>query len=272
MRNLAGVLPVAFTGAPGAYSEEAARRFFGRGASTLTCNSASEALASVRDGRAASAVFPVENTVTGGYDGVPEALTQSDEAAVVGEIVLPIRHCLLAVPGARLSQLTEVLSHRSALIHCRDWLANWGVATREAPDTARAARELSERQDRVLGVLGSRTLAELYQLDILAEGLSDHSHNETRFWVSEAGATPHDEGTRSAMLVGPVTAPRALKTLRMQLEARGSVRTRAPFLCSADARFFLVEFDHRPGEGPELAAGACEGLPFRLLGCWQPAG
>lgn len=269
MPDLTGVLPVAFTGAPGAYSEEAARRFFGRNAATLTCASAGEALDSIGTGRAARAVFPVENTVTGGYDGIVEAL--ATRGGVVGEIVLPIRHCLLAVPGTRLSELQEVVSHRSALIHCRDWLANWGVATRESTDTARAARELAERQDKTLGVLGSRVLAEIYELDLLAEGLSDHPHNETRFWIAGASDADVDPaGVRTAVLVGPVTAPRALKTLRIQLEARGTTRTRAPFLSSENATSFLVEFDHPPGQGAAIAADACADLPHRVLGSWNP--
>ncbi len=267
---LPGLLPIAFTGAPGAYSEQAARRYFGPGATTLTCPSAVEALARVAAQQAGGAVFPVENTVTGGYEHIVEALTGlGPDLAIVGELSMPIRHCLLAAPGARLSELREVVSHPSALVHCRDWLANWGVSTREATDTAEAAREVAQSGDLSIGVLGSRSLAELYPLELVAEGLSDLPHNETRFWVA-GPAGSENTGTPSPLPIGPVTAPRVLKTLRIQLEAHGTSRTRAPFLCSADATGYLVEFDHPEGAGTEIAERACDGLPNRLLGCWTP--
>ena len=74
-------LPVAFSGAPGAYSEEAALRFFGTKTLTLTCESSRDALAAVSEGRARHAVIPVENTVTGFFDGLVEALSERSELA-----------------------------------------------------------------------------------------------------------------------------------------------------------------------------------------------
>jgi len=266
--DLTHVLPVAFTGAPGAYSEEAARRLFGRQAPTLACEKALSAVDTVLAGRAGRAVVPVENTVTGTFEGVASALVHGG-TNIVGEINLAIRHCLLAVPGSKLANLSEVISHPSALAHCRDWLARWGVVTRTSSDTARAARELVESGDTHCGVLGSRVLAELYGLDILADGLSDKARNETRFWVLAAEPDLDAGAHRTAVLVGPVTLPRVLKSLRMQLEARGTTRTRAPLLRCSDGQHFVLEFDHPAGCGAAIAAEACEGVPHRLLGSWS---
>jgi prephenate dehydratase len=263
-------LPAAFTGAPGAYSQEAARRFLGSNHPTLTCGNASDAVAALRAGRAGHAVLPVENSITGGFAGVPEALREAD-LAIVGEVELAVRHCLLAVPGTRLEDVAVVRSHPTALAQCRDWLAQWGVATRVSGDTAEAARELSRSGEAALAVIGSASLAAMYGLDVLAEGISDRADNRTRFLVfAAAGAPEAPAAFRSAFLVGPVHVPRTFKTLRIKLESRGATRTRAPFLGSEDGTLALVEFDHSPGAGRRVADGACAGLGYRWLGTWTP--
>ncbi|MFT5286021.1 MAG: prephenate dehydratase [Planctomycetota bacterium] len=268
-------LPIAFSGAPGAYSEEAALRFFGPSFTTLTCSSSKDALKAISEGRAQRAVVPVENTVTGFFDGLVEALSERSDLGVVGEVVLPIRHCLMAAPGTKLEDIAVVTSHQSALSQCRDWLTSIGVSTRPASDTGRAAEELATNFDSGLGVLGSRRLANRYGLNILAEGLSDHSDNRTRFYVLgpiEEGAREqsNDAGTRTAVLLGPVSEPRALKTLRIQLESHGAMKTRSPFLGSQDGARFLVEFDHAPGNGLDIVEVGANRPTQRFLGSWRP--
>ncbi len=261
-------LPVAFTGARGAYSQRAAERFFGAARPGLTCSSATEAVRAVVGGRASHAVIPVENSITGPFPGVAEAFFEG-QVVVTGEVELPIRHCLLAAPGTRLEDLTVVTSHPSALAQCRDLLTGWGVATQPANDTAQAAQDLARTGDKALGVLGSRELAATYGLEILAEGLSDRANNRTRFFVLGARGSGRP-GLRSAVLIGPVQAPRALKTLRIQLESLGASRVRIPFLGSQDGTRFLGEFDHRGREAERLVGAAQESLPVRFLGCWDP--
>lgn len=268
---LPSLLPVAITGARGAYSQRAAERFFGHSRTLLTSSSVDAAVQAVRDGRASHAVLPVENSITGPFPGVAEALFEAP-VAVVGEVVLPIRHCLLAVPGAQLSDLTVVTSHPSALAQCRDRLMSWGVAARPSSDTGQAAEDLARSGNKSLGVLGSRELA-AYGLEVLCEGLSDHPGNSTRFLVlaSSAEEAPAPDGRRGALLVGPITAPRTLKTLRIQLESLGATSVRVPFLGSEDGTRFLVEFDHRSRPPREVADDVGGSLPYRFLGAWTPA-
>jgi len=269
MHRLSTILPVAFSGAPGAYSEEAALRHFGPGAPTLTCPTAADAILAVDDGRAGHAVVAVENSITGPFAGVAEALFDCQVSAV-GEVILPIRHCLLGAQGARLDEIAVVTSHQIALSQCRDFLARWGVATRTSTDTADAARELEKSSDAALAVIGSRALADLYGLQVLAEGVADHAENTNRFMVVAGVPAAPDGARRTAALIGPLVAPRSLKTLRIQLEAHGASRVRAPFLGSSDGTRYLVEFDHRAGFGPELVERACSRLPHRYLGSWDP--
>ena len=119
-----------------------------------------------------------------------------------------------------------------------------------------------------LAGLGSRTLAELYGLEILAEGISDAIDNVTRFLVLQPAAIPLADAERSAVLIGPVEEPRALRTLRISLESLSAKRVRAPFLGARDGRTFLIEFDHPTAQGEDIARRACGNLPFRMVGSW----
>ena len=262
-------LPVSFSGAPGAYSEEAARRFFGSTCTTLTSNNLEDALDAVLAGRARAAVVAVENSITGPFGGLPDAL-RGRALVIACEVVLPLRHCLMGVPGSRLETISEVVSHPSALGQCRDWLARTGLATRVAHDTAAAAQDLVSKGDLGTAVLGSRVLANLYGLDVLAEGLADSAENVTRFLVLQRSAmADRPAPDRSAVLVGPVEEPRALRTLRIHLESLSAKRVRSPFLGARDGRTFLVEFDHPGLLGEELVKRACGQLPFQMLGSWD---
>lgn len=262
-------LPIAFTGSHGAYSEEAARRHFPGATATLTCASPEDTVSAVAARRASHAVLAVENSITGPFDGIADALFAAD-VFVVGEVRMAMRHCLMAAPGAKLDEIAVVTSHPSALAQCRDWLASWGVASRPAPDTAAAAERLAATGDAATAVLGGRALAALYGLEVLAEGLSDRPDNTNRFLVLAAAPTGDDDARRTALRVGPVAAPRALKTLRIQLEARGASRARVPFLGSSDGSRYVIEFDHRAGEGAAIAAAALADLPHHFLGSWSP--
>src|SRR5262245_50421115 len=165
-------LPIAVPGARGAYSQLAARRFFGDHRPALACGSAAETVRALAQGKASHAVLPVENSITGAFAGVAEAFFEGD-VAVVGEILMPIQHCVLGNPGARLEDLSVITGHASSIAQCRDWIASWGFATRVSNDTGEAARELAAAGDPALGVLGSRELAHTYALEVLAEGVSD---------------------------------------------------------------------------------------------------
>ncbi len=262
-------LPIAFPGAPGAYSEAAARRLYGATAITMTCDDLAGAACAVRDGRARAAIVPLENSITGPFVGLADALAATG-LLVEDEVLLPVRHCLMASPGTRFDEVRVVASHASALAHCRDWLASWGVATRATRDTALAALELAEAREAGVAVIGGRALAEIYGLDVLAEGISDHVDNRTRFLaLCEQPADP-SAGRRSALLLGPLETPRGLKSLRIQLEARGARRVRVPVCGSADGRHALGEFDHAPGAGERLMAEAAGEMGWRYLGSWTP--
>src|SRR5690349_18493849 len=72
-------------------------------------------------GRANCGVLPVENSIGGTIHRNYDLLVQRP-LPIVGEIELPVRHSLLALPGTRIEDLKQVYSHPQALAQCERFL------------------------------------------------------------------------------------------------------------------------------------------------------
>lgn len=234
----------------------------------MFCGDAAAAVRAVGEQRAAYAVLPAENSVSGPFVDLAEAFFEG-RVRIVGETMLMIRHCLLASPGAQLEDLAVVAAHPTTLAQCRDWLTRWGWAARPCSDVTDAARTLAHSDEQALAVLGSWELGATHGLDVLAEGIADQPDNRTRFLVLGPPDHPSEAGQRHAIQVGPLPGPRKRKNLRIQLESLGASRVRVPFLGAADGRRFVVEFDHAES-GAEIVREACNGVPHEFLGTWDP--
>lgn len=175
------VKTASFQGAPGAYSDMAARAAL-PGVEGLPCGTFAEAFAAVREGRADRAVIPVDNTLAGRVADVHELLPEGG-LYVTGEYFLPIRHCLLGVRGAKASDIKEVWSHTHALPQCRALLRRLGAKACVHADTAGAARDIAAAGDKSRAAIASALAAEIYDLDIIEENVQDAAHNATRFLV-----------------------------------------------------------------------------------------
>src|SRR5260370_35376396 len=108
---------IAFQGAPGAYSDLACRRVF-PAMTTLPCAAFEDAFAAVREGRAALAMLPIENSVAGRVADIHHLIPGSG-LFIIGEHFERVSHHLLPLPGARLDQIRTVRSHIQALSQCR---------------------------------------------------------------------------------------------------------------------------------------------------------
>lgn len=192
---------VAFQGEPGAFSEDAVLTFFDGHAVAVPCRDFDAVGAAVLSGDVAYGVLPVENSLAGSVVGSYDVLARGG-LAIVGEIVRPIRHCLLGVPGATTAELGRIISHPVALAQCTRFLAAQPAEAVAVYDTAGAAREVAERGDPAVAAVASRVAAERYGLAVLAEDIQDRMDNQTRFFVvtrEDAAVTAGAEHTvRSA--------------------------------------------------------------------------
>ncbi|KAG6500457.1 arogenate dehydratase/prephenate dehydratase 6, chloroplastic-like [Zingiber officinale] len=174
-------LRVAYQGVPGAYSEAAAGKAYPN-CEPIPCDQFEVAFQAVELWIADRAVLPVENSLGGSIHRNYDLLLRH-RLHIVGEVQLPVHHCLLALPGVRKEYLTRVMSHPQALAQCELTLTRLGLnVTRESfDDTAGAAEYVANNGLRDTAAIASARAAELYGLQVLADGIQDDSGNVTRF-------------------------------------------------------------------------------------------
>lgn len=173
----------AYQGVEGAYSHIALTRLF-PDAQKRSYDTWDEVFRAVSDGAAARGVVPFENSYTGEVGEVLDLLYRYD-LHITAIYDLKISHCLLGVRGAKLSDIQTVYSHPQALGQCKKWLEGRGFTQVPCLNTAVAAKQVGEAQNKTWAAIASRETAPLYNLDILADQLSTSSENTTRFIVIE---------------------------------------------------------------------------------------
>lgn len=231
---------VAFQGELGAFSEEAVHRFFGGAVTPVPRRGFAEVGQAVASSEVDFGLLPIENSLAGSVVGSYDVLS-GGALEVVGEVVTPIHHCLLGVPGTPREQLSQVLSHPVALAQCQRFLqAHPGMEAVVFYDTAGAAREVAAAQRRDQAAIAGRGAAARYGLEILAEDIEDRHDNQTRFLVvARPGERPEGLSAggsmKTALLVETKNTPGAL------------VRLLVPF---ADRGINLSKIESRPGSEP----------------------
>ncbi len=95
-----------------------------------------EVFKSVQDGACELGVIPIENSLAGSIHQNYDLLLRHD-LQIVGEYLLRVRHCLIALPGVDRGEIKKVISHPQALGQCAAYLRSWrqgGPARRAGGD------------------------------------------------------------------------------------------------------------------------------------------
>jgi prephenate dehydratase/chorismate mutase len=170
---------VAFQGEHGAYGEVASRKLMPAGA-YIPCLEFIDVFRGVEEGQFDLGVVPVENSLEGAVTQVNDLLTTT-ELKVVGEVKVDVNHCLLATEATDYREIRVVYSHPQALAQCRDFLMRNKLEPRPYYDTAGAAKMLARENPKAAAAIASALCAELYDLEIIKEGIEDGPSNSTRF-------------------------------------------------------------------------------------------
>ncbi|MBI4361280.1 prephenate dehydratase [Candidatus Micrarchaeota archaeon] len=186
---------VAFQGERGAYSEEALRQILPN-ADPVPRPELGDVFDEVQKGKADAGLVPIENSTEGSINYTYDLLLDS-QLGIAGETFLRVRHCLLAKSGTKTREGLHVYSHPQALAQCRDFLIGKKLQPVQYYDTAGAAKAIAE--GKIQGAaIASKTAAEHYGLDVLAEGIEDNRNNYTRFiLISKNTPTPTDSDKTS---------------------------------------------------------------------------
>lgn len=177
-------ITVAIQGALGAFHEEAAKRYFkNQKIEILACDTFPEVIKAVENKTATHGIMAIENTVAGSI--LPNyALIQEAELKITGEYYMRIVQNLMALPGTKIEELSEVYSHPMAIYQSRKFFRKYlNISLIEAVDTAISANDVRKFGKKKRGAIASVAAAERNNLQILAHGIEDDKKNYTRFFI-----------------------------------------------------------------------------------------
>jgi prephenate dehydratase len=197
---------VAYFGPEGTFTQEALiSATGGRGLDLVPHPTIYDTVMAVHFGSAQRALVPIENSLEGSVNATLDALAmETEDVAIVGEVIHPIRHCLIARTPLELPEIKAVVSHPQATAQCARFIRTRlpHAQVLAGSSTAEAVRTVAEH-DGAWAALGNRLAAERYRCHVLRAGVEDVPDNETRFvWLARVGAPPGGPGSENPPL-GP---------------------------------------------------------------------
>ncbi|MCM1214676.1 MAG: prephenate dehydratase [Lachnospiraceae bacterium] len=173
---------VVFQGAEGAYSQAAMTRYFGNEVNSFHVDTFRDAMSAIDEGSADFAVLPIENSTAGIVNEIYDLL-QEYENYIVGEQIIRIEHCLLAVPGTKLSDIRTVYSHPQSLMQSSRFLAGYDWQQISMQNNAFAAKKVAGEQLKTQAAIASEYAGQVYGLEVLRKGVNHSGTNSTRFII-----------------------------------------------------------------------------------------
>ena len=211
---------VACQGVEGANSQMACDRLLPRG-NIVYVKTFEAVVSAVESGLCKFGVLPIENSSNGSVRAVYELL-QDHRLSIVRSTRLCIRHELLALPGVKMDDITEIYSHEQAIGQCSHFLEGLnGVRVIPCDNTAVAAKMVSERGDRHAAAISSHACAELYGLESIRDDIQDSDNNYTRFICIAKDPVIYAGANRISLVIACDNKPGALYEILSKLAALG---------------------------------------------------
>lgn len=174
---------IGFQGVLGSFSEEALIDYFGENTKSKSYETFEDVFKGIDKGEIKYGILPVENSCTGGISEVHDLLIKYD-FHIVGEESIKISHNLLGVKGSSLKNIKEVYSHAQGFSQSSDFLKEHkDLLLIQFKNTAISAKKVMDSKDKTLSAIASKRAAEIYNLDILKEGINNLDSNKTRFII-----------------------------------------------------------------------------------------
>ncbi len=274
-KNKEGVT-AAFQGEAGAYSEEAAFRFFGTSIESRPRETLEEVFKSVEEGGVQFGVIPVENSLEGSISRSYDLMLESG-LHVCGETEVRVIHCLIASPDAGLDTVKKVYSHPQALAQCRNFLKHLNATLIPSYDTAGSVKMIKEQGLTDSAAIASARAAEIYSMKVIAREIEDNPHNFTRFFILAREDSPPSGNDKTSIVFSTKNQPGAL------YEALGELSRRSINLTKLESRptrqkpwqyNFYLDFDgHREDAAAREALADVEKLTIflKVLGSYPKA-
>jgi prephenate dehydratase len=272
-----------FLGPAGTFSEEALVATAPPGAEPVPFATVDAVVRAVAAGEVERGLVPIESATEGSVDATLDALVDAPGVAIVGEVVRPIAHALIARTDRPLEEIGTVASHPQALAQCARFLRTslpWATPVAWS-STAEAVLEVAARAE-PWAAIGTPRAAGLYGCAVLREGIEDHDGNVTRFvWVAAGSAAPPGGAQASKTSIAfwgagaaePGWLVRCLSEFAFRGVNLSKIESR-PRKDRLGQYLFFVDLDG--AAGPERVAAAIEGLrahcdEVRVLGAYPAA-
>ncbi|MGB5985797.1 MAG: prephenate dehydratase [Desulfobacterales bacterium] len=255
---------VAFQGEHGAYGEVASRKLVPSGA-YIPCMEFADVFRGVEDEDFDLGVVPVENSLEGAVTQVNDLLT-STQLKVIGEIHVDVKHCLLAPLGTDYREIRMVYSHPQALAQCRGFLMRNHLEPHPFYDTAGAAKMLARTNPKAAAAIASRLCAELYDLEIIKEGIEDGAANSTRFLLISREAFKGTGNKTSIIFAVPHEAGKLYDALRLFKEAKINLTRIASMPLRSDPGNYSFFLDFEGSHEDEKVAPVLQNLEDLTIG------
>ena len=209
---------VACQGVEGANSQVACDRILPRG-NIVYVKTFEAVVSAVESGLCKFGVLPIENSSNGSVRAV-YTLLQEHNLSVVRSTRLCIRHELLAKPGVKMSDITEIYSHEQALGQCSKFLNGLnGVRVIPCDNTATAAKMVAESGNRHAAAISSHPCAALYGLECISDAIQDSDNNYTRFFCIAKDPVIYAGANRISLIIACDNKPGALYEILSKLAA-----------------------------------------------------
>ncbi len=191
---------VAIQGYSGCFHEEAARLFYADEIEIIECDTFKKLYDKLDSDEADAAIMAIENTVSGGLLPNFDLLRMNDRK-IKGEVFIRITQNLMALPGQKIEDITEVRSHYMAINQTRAFFSEHPhIKLTESEDTAKSAADISNEGLTGVGAVASSLAADLYGLEILAPSIEVHKENFTRFLILDNSLETPEEKINKASI------------------------------------------------------------------------
>lgn len=177
-------LKIGYQGVEGANSHISCKKFYPK-LESVAYNSFSDLFVAVANEEIDYAMMPLENSYAGRVSEIHNLLSRYN-AFIVAEHFLPISHNLVAIKGAKIEDISTVISHPQALMQCSEFLRSINVKLEESSNTAKAAQEVSQMMDKAKAAICSQPAAQLYDLEVLKTNIQDARQDNVTIFVTIA--------------------------------------------------------------------------------------
>ena len=235
-----------FQGAFGAYSHLAALSI-DPNAEIIPCKTFDECFLNASKDANSKIIIPESNRITGNI-GI-EYLIFQYRLNIYSEYFQKIEHNLLALKGAKISDIQNVYSHSQALSQCSNFIKSNNLIEHVSADTAGSAEMISKTKDKKNAAIASKLSAETYGLEILVKNIENEKGNLTRFLIMGKNIQQPEFGNKkyiTSFLFKLKSKPAALYQSLGGFAINGVNLTKLqsyPEKNSFDSYFFLCDLD-----------------------------